>query len=79
MRPTAFRSPSATSRSATDAAGAAIVIRVTGVFCDPRPVLGEDHLAVRWLPLADPAAALELPWIPADLPIVHALLDHLRG
>ena len=45
----------------------------------PRPVLGEDHLAVRWLPLADPAAALELPWIPADLPIVHALLDHLRG
>lgn len=44
---------------------------------DPRPVLGEDHLAVRWLPLADPAAALELPWIPADLPIVHALLDHL--
>jgi 8-oxo-dGTP diphosphatase len=46
---------------------------------DPRPVVGEDHLAVRWLPLDDPAAALELSWIPADLPIVHTLLDHLRG
>lgn len=44
---------------------------------DPRPVVGEDHLAVRWLPVDDPAAALELAWIPADLPIVHALLDHL--
>lgn len=45
---------------------------------DPNPVVGEDHLAVRWLPLDDPVAALELPWIPADLPIVHALLDHLQ-
>ncbi|GAA1747909.1 (deoxy)nucleoside triphosphate pyrophosphohydrolase [Kocuria aegyptia] len=44
---------------------------------EPLPVVGEDHLAVRWLPLDDPAAALALPWIPADLPIVHALLDHL--
>jgi 8-oxo-dGTP diphosphatase len=44
---------------------------------DPRPVVGEDHLAVRWLPVDDPAAALELAWIPADLPIVLALLDHL--
>ncbi|MFI7583067.1 (deoxy)nucleoside triphosphate pyrophosphohydrolase [Kocuria sp. M1N1S27] len=44
----------------------------------PGPVVGEDHLAVRWLPLGDARGALDLPWIPADLPIVHALLDHLR-
>lgn len=39
---------------------------------------GEDHLAVRWLPLSDPAQVLALPWIPADLPIVAALLEQLR-
>ena len=44
----------------------------------PAPVAGEDHLSVRWLPLGDADAALALPWIPADLPIVHALLDRLR-
>ena len=38
---------------------------------------GEDHLDVRWLPLDDPAAVLALPWIPADLPIVAALLEML--
>lgn len=37
-----------------------------------------DHLEVRWLPLADPAQILGLPWIPADLPIVAALLEMLR-
>ena len=42
------------------------------------PAAGEDHLALRWLPLADPAAILQLPWIPADLPIVRALLEQLR-
>ena len=39
---------------------------------------GEDHLDVRWLPLDDPATVLALPWIPADLPIVAALLETLR-
>ena len=38
---------------------------------------GEDHLDVRWLPLDEPAAVLALPWIPADLPIVAALLKML--
>lgn len=42
------------------------------------PITGEDHLALRWLSLTDPAAVLELPWIPADLPIVAALLHRLR-
>jgi 8-oxo-dGTP diphosphatase len=52
----------------------------TGVVADgaPAPVAGEDHLAVRWLPLAEPGAVLSLPWIPADLPIVRALLEQLR-
>ncbi|RKQ33320.1 (deoxy)nucleoside triphosphate pyrophosphohydrolase [Kocuria tytonis] len=51
---------------------------------DPGPALearvraGDDHLAARWLPLADPGAVLALPWIPADLPIVAALLELLR-
>lgn len=43
----------------------------------PAPVAGEDHLAVRWLPLDDPAVVLALPWIPDDLPIVQALLTQL--
>ncbi|GGG44937.1 DNA mismatch repair protein MutT [Kocuria dechangensis] len=43
----------------------------------PAPAAGEDHLAVRWVPLGDPEAVLSLPWIPADLPIVHALLEQL--
>ena len=40
---------------------------------EPRPL--EDHDQLRWLPLADPAAVLGLPWIPADFPIVRALLE----
>lgn len=54
----------------------------TGVVPDgsPEPAAGEDHLAVRWVPLADPATVLGLPWIPADLPIVRALLGrYVRG
>ncbi|MFI7484189.1 (deoxy)nucleoside triphosphate pyrophosphohydrolase [Kocuria sp. M1R5S2] len=43
----------------------------------PAAAAGEDHLAVRWVPLADPGAVLGLPWIPADLPIVRALLGGL--
>ena len=45
----------------------------------------EDHSAVRWMPLPnsrDDAQAyddlLGLPWIPADLPIVVALLQQLQ-
>ncbi|KNH17085.1 DNA mismatch repair protein MutT [Arthrobacter sp. ZBG10] len=45
---------------------------VTG---EPEPL--EDHNELRWLPLADPEAILALPWIPADFPIVRALLAEL--
>lgn len=41
------------------------------------PAAGEDHLRLTWLPLADPARILALDWIPADLPIVEALLEQL--
>jgi 8-oxo-dGTP diphosphatase len=40
---------------------------------EPRPL--EDHDELRWIPLAAPASVLGLPWIPADFPIVRALLD----
>jgi len=42
---------------------------------EPRPL--EDHDQLRWLPLDDPDAVLALPWIPADFPIVRALLASL--
>lgn len=42
---------------------------------DPRPL--QDHDELRWVPLADPDAVLGLPWIPADFPIVRALLEAL--
>lgn len=42
---------------------------------EPRPL--EDHDQLRWLPLDDPGAVLALPWIPADFPIVRALLASL--
>lgn len=48
----------------------------TGTTADT-PVVGTDHLAVRWVPSSDPDAVLALPWIPADLPIVRALLGQL--
>ncbi|AJT40610.1 (deoxy)nucleoside triphosphate pyrophosphohydrolase [Psychromicrobium lacuslunae] len=38
----------------------------------PRPL--EDHSELRWMPLTEGVALLELPWIPADLPIVAELL-----
>lgn len=34
----------------------------------------EDHDELRWMPLADSAGLLELPWISADVPIVLELL-----
>ncbi|MFJ5861388.1 (deoxy)nucleoside triphosphate pyrophosphohydrolase [Pseudarthrobacter sp. NPDC092439] len=40
---------------------------------EPQPL--EDHDELRWVSLADPEAVLALPWIPADYPIVQALLD----
>lgn len=42
---------------------------------EPSPL--EDHDQLRWLPLNDPDAVLALPWIPADFPIVRALLAAL--
>lgn len=39
----------------------------------PQPL--EDHDELRWVSLADPDAVLGLPWIPADYPIVQAVLD----
>jgi 8-oxo-dGTP diphosphatase len=42
---------------------------------EPHPL--EDHDELRWVALADHQAVLELPWIPADFPIVQALLDVL--
>lgn len=40
---------------------------------EPLPL--EDHDELRWVDLQDREAVLGLPWIPADYPIVHALLD----
>lgn len=42
----------------------------------PRPL--EDHDELRWVVLADHAEVLGLPWIPADFPIVQALLESVR-
>ncbi|MDV8150067.1 (deoxy)nucleoside triphosphate pyrophosphohydrolase [Arthrobacter sp. B10-11] len=44
---------------------------------DPRPL--EDHDELRWITLAGSDEALTLPWIPADFPIVRALLATLAG
>jgi 8-oxo-dGTP diphosphatase len=41
---------------------------------DPKPL--QDHDELRWLPLTDLAAVA---WLPADLPIVAALLGRLVG
>ncbi len=43
----------------------------------PRPL--QDHDELLWVPLEDRAAALDLPWIPADEPIVKALLDRVAA
>lgn len=42
---------------------------------DPRPL--QDHDELRWINLRNRHEVLGLPWIPADLPIVEALLDRL--
>lgn len=44
---------------------------------DPRPL--QDHDELRWIDLGNRGDVLGLPWIPADLPIVEALLDRLQG
>lgn len=43
---------------------------------DPHPL--QDHDELRWINLRDRDEVLGLPWIPADLPIVEALLDRLK-
>lgn len=40
---------------------------------EPLPL--EDHDELRWVDLRDSEAVLALPWIPADYPIVQALLE----
>lgn len=60
--------------------GTAVMRVFTAVVADGRePAAGEDHLELRWVGLDDPAGILELDWIPADLPIVEALLDQLSS
>ncbi len=44
---------------------------------EPRPL--EDHDELRWISLAESEEALTLPWIPADFPIVRALLAAVAG
>ncbi len=44
---------------------------------DPAPL--EDHDELRWVSVADCDEALSLPWIPADFPIVRALLERVVG
>lgn len=53
------------------AAGAAMRVWLVQVT-DGSPEPLEDHDVLRWVDL-DGAEVLELPWIPADLPIVQAL------
>lgn len=42
---------------------------------DPQPL--EDHDQLRWISTTNHDEALSLPWIPADFPIVRALLESL--
>ncbi|WP_248761736.1 (deoxy)nucleoside triphosphate pyrophosphohydrolase [Pseudarthrobacter sp. SSS035] len=42
---------------------------------DPQPL--EDHDQLRWISTTNRDEALSLPWIPADFPIVRALLESL--
>lgn len=59
--------------------GTAVMRVFTAVVIDERePAAGKDHLQLRWVELNDRASILELEWIPADLPIVEALLDQLQ-
>lgn len=58
--------------------GTAVMRVFTGVVdSGAEPRAGEGHLQLMWLPLNRPERILELDWIPADLPIVRALLDGL--
>jgi 8-oxo-dGTP diphosphatase len=43
----------------------------------PRPL--EDHDELRWLDLRSPEDVLSLAWIPADFPIVEALLAAVQA
>ncbi|WP_016998299.1 (deoxy)nucleoside triphosphate pyrophosphohydrolase [Kocuria atrinae] len=59
--------------------GTAVMRVFTAVVTDDRePAAGEDHIQLRWLELNDRASILELEWIPADLPIVEALLNQVH-
>lgn len=42
----------------------------------PHPL--QDHDELRWINIRNRDEVLALPWIPADLPIVAALLDRLQ-
>jgi 8-oxo-dGTP diphosphatase len=42
---------------------------------DPQPL--EDHDQLKWISTTNREEALSLPWIPADFPIVRALLESL--
>jgi 8-oxo-dGTP diphosphatase len=42
---------------------------------EPRPL--EDHDQLKWISTTNRDEALSLPWIPADFPIVRALLESL--
>lgn len=44
---------------------------------EPLPL--EDHDELRWVDLRDSEAVLALPWIPADYPIVRALLESVAA
>ncbi|UOD82682.1 (deoxy)nucleoside triphosphate pyrophosphohydrolase [Paenarthrobacter ureafaciens] len=44
---------------------------------EPQPL--EDHDELRWVRLDGHEEVMELPWIPADLPIVQALLDRVAA
>ncbi|MGW9413501.1 (deoxy)nucleoside triphosphate pyrophosphohydrolase [Arthrobacter cupressi] len=44
---------------------------------EPHPL--EDHDELRWVLLEDGEETLGLPWIPADFPIVQALLDQVAA
>jgi hypothetical protein len=52
--------------------GSVLCIRDWG---EPRPL--EDHDELRWISLTGRDDALNLAWIPADFPIVRALLESL--
>ena len=49
----------------------------TGEILEGRPEPLQDHSQLLWMDLSHPESILEMPWIPADFPIVRALLAHL--